>query len=78
MGVLLAWSSSDVVAGARFLNACQAVLTPNLSRIDVRDVCVRMLVASSHLSRVRRARISASEACKAMARVPYHMQTLYE
>jgi hypothetical protein len=69
---------SDVVAGARFLEACQAVLTPSLSWIDVRDVCVRMLVASAHLSTARRARISASEACKAMACLPYHMQTLYE
>ena len=68
----------DAVPGVRFLDACRAILTSELSWVDVRDRCERMLVASSKLSTARRARVSASEACKAMACLPYHMQTLYE
>jgi len=65
----------DGVPGLRFLDACRAILTPELSWVDVRDVCSRLLVASSMLSHPNRANVSASEGCKAMApRVPFGMR----
>ena len=64
----------DGVPGLRFLDACRAILTPELSWVDVRDVCSRLLVASSMLSHPNRANVSASEGCKAMApQVPFGM-----
>jgi hypothetical protein len=76
-GVKLA-QLDDGVSGLRFLDACRAILTPELSWVDVRDVCSRLLVASSMLSHATRAKVSASEGSKAMACLPYHMQTLPE
>ena len=68
----------DGVPGRRLLEACRAILTPKLSWEDIHDVCSRLLVASSTLSKPTRARVSAAEGCKAMACMPYDLRTIYE
>jgi hypothetical protein len=68
----------DGASGRLLLNACRAILTPDLSWEDVDDVCQRLLVASSTLSKPTRAKVSASEGCKAMACMPYDLLTIYE
>lgn len=76
-GVKLA-RMGDGVAGSLLLGACRAILTPDLSWEDIRDVCCRLLVASSTLAKPTRAKVSASEGCKVMACMPYDLQTIYE